>query len=965
VREIKRFARRGVLLVLLGLVTGAISASASGGAMKASKNGLDPVLVQKLRNDARGSVALSTEPATKYVGFVRAGRNGDLLPAAGRASAKAKADRFLREYGGLLGAGSESSLVETTSTKDSLGATHVTYQQYYKGVPVWAGTVKAHIDAKGNLTAVNGVAVPDISLNTNPRLSAAEAGARAIAAVVADPPADKSGRPAKLFASDLHSASTRLYVYRMGLPRGVTGTSQLVYEVTVTNGSSVREVVFVHANAGKVVNRYSTIHDALFRRLFEKNTSNQVWQEGDPFPGTLNTDQQNIVTFSGHSYNYFFNAFGRDSYDGLGAELRSVNNDPTIACPNANWNGATTNYCNGVTSDDVVAHEWGHAYTQYTHDLIYQWQPGALNESYSDIWGETVDLLNGVGTDTPGGVRTVGACSTHTPGIPVVVINSPASIARICAAGAAQFGPPVTAAGTTGDVVLANDGVGPDTSDACTALPAGSLTGKIGLVYRGTCAFTIKVKNAQNAGATAVVVSDNVPGPAAGMAGADPTITIPSLRIQLANGNAIRDELARGSTVNVTLKLRGGGSPPEDSYRWLMGEDSTAFGGAIRDMWTPTCMGDPGKVTDAEYHCDVSDGGGVHSNSGVPNHGYALLVDGGTFNGQTITAIGLVKAAHLYWRAQSVYQTPTTKFEDHADALEASCTDLIGQPLTGLSTSSIPAPPSGQTISSADCAEVTDMIAAVELRTAPTQCNFQPALKQNPPALCANQKNPPVHYEENFEDGLAGWTLTNTGVFAGWPGTNWRQDTSLPGGRAGSAAFGENLQQGNCDGGAGDVSGVMRLQSPAITLPGAANLSPRLTFEHYFATEAAWDGGNLKISINGGPFMVVPASAFTFNPYNGTINTEAQGNTNPLRGEPGFTGTDGGEVFGSWGQSQIDLTKLGIKAGDTIQLRFDFGMDGCTGIDGWYVDDVKVRSCNTKKGGKGQPATSPVVAKQD
>ena len=54
----------------------------------------------------------------------------------------------------------------------------------------------------------------------------------------------------------------------------------------------------------------------------------------------------------------------------------------------------TTNYCNGVTSDDIVAHEWGHAYTEYTSGLIYQWQSGAMNESYSDIWGETVDLIN-------------------------------------------------------------------------------------------------------------------------------------------------------------------------------------------------------------------------------------------------------------------------------------------------------------------------------------------------------------------------------------------------------------------------------------------------------------------------------------------------------------------------------------------------------------------------------------------
>jgi hypothetical protein len=105
----------------------------------------------------------------------------------------------------------------------------------------------------------------------------------------------------------------------------------------------------------------------------------------------------------------------------------------------------------------------------------------------------------------------------------------------------------------------------------------------------------------------------------------------------------------------------------------------------------------------------------------------------------------------------------------------------------------------------------------------------------------------------------------------------------------------------------------------------------------------------LKISINGGAYALVPASAFQFNPYNTTLQTAAAGNTNPLAGEPGYSGTDGGSLGGSWGQSQVDLTKLNVKPGDTIRLRFDFGMDGCTGVDGWYVDDVKVRACNTKK----------------
>ena len=88
----------------------------------------------------------------------------------------------------------------------------------------------------------------------------------------------------------------------------------------------------------------------------------------------------------------------------------TINNDPRIDCPNANWNGVTTNYCDGVTSDDVVAHEWGHAYTEYTSGLIYQWQPGAMNEA----------LLRRLGRDRrprSTAART-RARATSTPSVP-------------------------------------------------------------------------------------------------------------------------------------------------------------------------------------------------------------------------------------------------------------------------------------------------------------------------------------------------------------------------------------------------------------------------------------------------------------------------------------------------------------------------------------------------------------------
>ena len=37
-------------------------------------------------------------------------------------------------------------------------------------------------------------------------------------------------------------------------------------------------------------------------------------------------------------------------------------------------------------------------------------------------------------------------------------------------------------------------------------------------------------------------------------------------------------------------------------------------------------------------------------------------------------------------------------------------------------------------------------------------------------------------------------------------------------------------------------------------------------------------------------------------------------------------------------------------AGDTVQLRYDFGSDGCTGFVGWYVDDVRLYSCTAASG---------------
>ncbi|MGH3455172.1 MAG: M4 family metallopeptidase, partial [Nocardioidaceae bacterium] len=422
-----------------------MTATGSAGAKPDDGGGDRPGLLKQLRADATGSVIVTGEDATNRLGFIRVGRNGDLLSDS-NSNPAAKADAFVDDYAPLLGAPADE-LVRESVRHDSYGST-VTYTQSYKGVPVFGSTVLAHFDKAGDLTSVNGDGVPNLSLSVDPAIGKQSAAQHAVQTVRADPPGTADGAAAD--TSGIRAASARLFVYREGLIRGVPGASDLVWQVEVTNRKNIRDMVFISATTGKPVNRYSLIDNALHRVVYERQhtPAAKVWEEGDPFPGALNTDQQNIVLGSGESYWFFQNVFNRDSYDGAGAFMETVNNDPRINCPNANWNGITTNYCNGVTSDDVVAHEWGHAYTEFTHNLIYQWQPGALNESYSDIWGETVDLINGRMDGDEGDItakRADGACSTHSPARPLLTINSPADIAKDCSTGGAAFGPQLDA----------------------------------------------------------------------------------------------------------------------------------------------------------------------------------------------------------------------------------------------------------------------------------------------------------------------------------------------------------------------------------------------------------------------------------------------------------------------------------------------------------------------------------------
>lgn len=96
------------------------------------------------------------------------------------------------------------------------------------------------------------------------------------------------------------------------------------------------------------------------------------------------------------TYDYFKNTFNRNSFDNAGAEIISYVHF-FDKYENAAWTGSEMIYGDGntyfkpLTAFDVTAHELGHAVCQYTANLAYERESGAINEGLSDIWGAVIE----------------------------------------------------------------------------------------------------------------------------------------------------------------------------------------------------------------------------------------------------------------------------------------------------------------------------------------------------------------------------------------------------------------------------------------------------------------------------------------------------------------------------------------------------------------------------------------------
>lgn len=122
-----------------------------------------------------------------------------------------------------------------------------------------------------------------------------------------------------------------------------------------------------------------------------------------------------------------------------------------------------------------------------------------------------------------------------------------------------SFAPALPDTPITADLVLMMD-QGGDANEGCgTITNPTELNGKIAVVRRGNCGFTIKAQNAQDAGAIALVVINDAVGDPIVMGGDDPNITIPAIMIYKEDGDDIIAALLNGDTINTTLRNDGSG----------------------------------------------------------------------------------------------------------------------------------------------------------------------------------------------------------------------------------------------------------------------------------------------------------------------------------------------------------------------------------------------------------------------
>ncbi len=252
---------------------------------------------------------------------------------------------------------------------------------------------------------------------------------------------------------------------------------------------------------------------------------------------------------------------------------------------------------NDINLLSVVLHEFGHGlgFQTFTSGstggqlggVPSIWDDYLLDTTAGKTWTQMTALERVASAVNTGNLRWNGSngaayANAYMGKRPRLLVTAPASAAGAYAIGSADFGPPLSLQNVNGQVVAGLSVSA--TTDGCNAITS-NVSGKIALIDRGTCNFTVKVKNAQNAGAIGVVIVDNKAQGLTGMSGTDATITIPSVRVTLSDGTKLRATLPATASLGLDAAQYAGA---DVSGRLLMYAPNPLERGSSVSHWDTT-----------------------------------------------------------------------------------------------------------------------------------------------------------------------------------------------------------------------------------------------------------------------------------------------------------------------------------------------------------------------------------------
>lgn len=417
----------------MSVLSGVMTNAASGGAGVLAAQRTAITLLQSRAGEA---ITVHLRPENQTAMQIRGRRleppaTGPSL--AGQAEAGERTARnFLRQNRVLLRLDDpDNELKLSGGERDDLGYRHLRFTQVHQCLPVWPAGLSVHLDPAGNVQLMDGAYAPSPSgVAAQPEIVAPEAARRAQAGVaggssgtVGQPglivyaPLDKPPRLAwkvdvavdlqhawrvvvdALDGTILSRANRCMDAHVTGSGTdmaGVTrplevwqagGTNYLI-DTTKPMFKSAFDPVQDPHGAITIFDARDVTQAQLNQKLevfFVTSASPNSWSPPDAVSAAMNFSR---------TYDYYLERHARDSVDGQGGNITAAVRISQL--DNAFWNGQLKMMFFGdvqpyVKALDVIGHELTHGVTQHSAGLVYENQPGALNEAFSDIFGEMVE----------------------------------------------------------------------------------------------------------------------------------------------------------------------------------------------------------------------------------------------------------------------------------------------------------------------------------------------------------------------------------------------------------------------------------------------------------------------------------------------------------------------------------------------------------------------------------------------